>query len=233
MAPSNSRIVRASCVLLAVFVAAVLLEHALQPDLSPSDHRISEYANGSPGWLMTGGFIAWSAALLTSAVALSNAPLRPRKAVLAIAALLLLGALGATATAAFQTGTSAGVVPPGDHLTTGNRIHDVGSGTLALALWAAVLLSIGMTDRRMRVQSAVLFGCGLLGEILFSGGVLNLPGINQRTLVAIACAWQYLLLAAIARSSRPTQSASTQREQPQTVNHRRAQDKRAFIHRRR
>lgn len=198
-----SRNGRVSCALLTVFIVIVALEHVLQPGLPPGDHRISEYANGSPGWLMTIGFISWSAALFTASIALLHTPLRPHRLVQAVGILLMLAGLGAAATAAFKTGTSAGIVPPAHRLTTGNHIHDVGSGGLALALWIAVLVTTGLNDHRLRVQSAVLLVLGILVAVLFSDGMLDLPGVSQRTLVAIACTWQYLLLAASDRSSRP------------------------------
>jgi hypothetical protein len=201
--------VRTSAVLLGTFVLVVVLEHVLQPQLSPADHRISEYANGSPGWLMTVGFAAWSAALLVAAAGMLGSRSSPRGVALLLAALLLVAAVGAAATAACKTGTSAGVLPPGHHLTTANRIHDLGSGGLSLALWGAVVLGLTLRDRRFRVQSAVLLGCGLVAAVLLS--VTGLPGVRQRALVAAAFAWQYLLLAAIARSRPPHPRAAASR----------------------
>lgn len=198
----GSLIPRASSILLGTFVLVVVLQHVLQPGLSPADHRLSEYATGSPGWLMTVGFAAWSGALLATAIGAVGSSLRPRGVTRAIAALLVVAAAGAAATAMCKTGTIAGVLPPGHHLTTANRIHDLGSGSLGLALWGAVVVSLGVADRRLRMRTGVLLAGGVVAALLLSGGLLELPGVRQRVLVAVACAWQFLLLTAIARSQR-------------------------------
>jgi len=205
MKSSSTSTVRTSQVLLAVFIAIVVLEHLLQPGLSPGRHRISEYANSSPGWLMTSGFIAWTAALASAAVATALAPVDPIRIRHFVAALLLLATMGAAANAAFKTGTSGGVVPPGHRLTTANRIHDIGSGGLALVLWVAVLSSLGLSDRRLRARSAAALTEGVVSAVVFSSWVLDLPGINQRALVLVACAWQFSLLAALGRAGRASE----------------------------
>lgn len=188
--------------LLSVFLLTLALQHVLQPSLPPETHRISEYATGSPGWLMTAGFVAWSGALFSTAAVASRSPLRPRGATHAMSAALLAAAVGAAATASFKTGTSAGMPLPGHRLTTANHIHDVGSGGLALALWGAAFVSLRLSDRRLRAQSAWILGCGVLAAVLLSGSVLDVPGLRQRALVVVACAWQGLLLSAVRRSWR-------------------------------
>ena len=65
---TSSRACSCSALLLSFFVLTVVVEHALQPGLTPSDHRVSEYANTPSGWLLTAGFVAWSASLLAAAV---------------------------------------------------------------------------------------------------------------------------------------------------------------------
>jgi Protein of unknown function (DUF998) len=156
---------------------------------------------------MTGGFVAWAASLCAAGIASARAPLRPAKVRLVVAALLALATIGAATTAAFKTGTSAGVIPTGHHLSTPNRIHDAGSGGLALALWAAVVSALALSDRVLRACSATILVAGAASAIAFSNSLLDLPGIDQRALVSLACLWQYFLLAAIQRSRRATAQA--------------------------
>jgi hypothetical protein len=191
-----------SVVLLGVFVFATVLEHFLMPGLSPDRHRISEYANGPSGWLMTAGFAAWAGSLLAVACATLSSPVTPRTVALVVGLLLLIAAAGAAATAAFTTGTSAGVVLRGHHLTMGNRIHDLGSGVLGVALWGAVLIGAGIGDARLRLASMILLVLAALLAGVLSSGVLDLPGIRQRVLVGLACLWQLGLLSEVVRAFR-------------------------------
>jgi hypothetical protein len=191
--------------LLGLFVLAVVVEHALQPELSPVDHRVSEYANTRSGWLLTAGFVTWSLSLLAAA-AVARA-LRRGSSVLALGlrAGLATAALGALTTAIFKTGTSAGAVPLGRRLTLGNHIHDAGSGLLELALWVAVLSGLGVGDHRLRTVSYLTLTGGLLSAFL-ADSVFDAPGVGQRGLLALACLWQYGLLLCIGRSRRESLS---------------------------
>lgn len=194
--------IRIAATLLTCFVFVVLLEHVLNPQLPLARHRISEYVNASSGWLMTAGFAAWTISLAATAVTTWSAGLAPGRLRLALATLLVLAFAGALVTTTFPTGTSAGMVPPGQRLTLGNRLHDIGSGVLELALFLALVASAGLHDRPLRSGSCCLFAGGALCVIVFSGPALDAPGLTQRALVTIACAWQYLLLVRLAPARR-------------------------------
>ena len=60
--PAGSGVVGAAAVL-ASFGAVVAL-HLLRPDLGPAGHRLSEYAVGPWGWLMTTAFVTFAGGLL-------------------------------------------------------------------------------------------------------------------------------------------------------------------------
>jgi hypothetical protein len=191
-------VIRAATVCLAWFVAVVVAEHALRSDLSPGEHRISEYAVGSGGWLMTTGFLAWALAFALTAVALQRLPLRSSPVGRALTALLALCAIGALGTALFETGTSAGMVPPGARLTAANHVHDVASAVLQASLVAAILCALTLDDwSRLRSTTIALLVAALAISLLFSGAGFGLPGVRQRVLVAIGCAWHFLLLRAL------------------------------------
>lgn len=119
----------------------VVVQHALQPQLGPGDHRLSEYATGSPGWLMTMGFAAWMLSLAGAAFVVARSSLQPCWLRTVLSALLTVAATGVLVTAAFETGTEAGVVPAGRILTIGHRLHDLGSGAAGFAFWIASFLS--------------------------------------------------------------------------------------------
>ncbi len=202
MRVSDSRVVSVSALSLGVFVVAVAVLHVAQSGLSPADHRISEYANGSPGWLMTVAFAAWSLALLTAGIAVLHSELRPRRLALALGVLLLIAGLGAAVSAVCPTGTSAGRVPVGHVLSAANHAHDVGSGALGLALWIAAVLSLMADDGRLRALTFVVLAFAVVAAIVLSGAPWELPGVRQRALVAAGCAWQLGLLARAAGRAR-------------------------------
>jgi Protein of unknown function (DUF998) len=197
---------------LAAFVTVTLLQHALVPRLSPARHMISEYANAKAGALMVAGFLAWSASLLATAAIARRAAV-PHRAPLAL--LLGLAALGLLLVACFATQTSAGALPPGVHRTLGGRLHDAGSAVATLALLASALVAgAAIRTRRFRAASAALLlgGVGLAVALLLAGDPW--PGIRQRALVATACAWQGLLLWALAHASQPRSIAAPAPAQP-------------------
>lgn len=195
---SSDWVVRLAALCLTWFVAVVAAEHAVRGDLSPDHHRISEYAVGSAGWLMTTGFLAWTAAFALTAVVLQRTPLRPAWVARVIAGLMVLCAVGALGTALFKTGTSAGIVPAGRDLTASNHAHDISSGALEWSLFAAVVCSLAVDGtHRLRTTTILLLVAALAASFLFSGAVLDLPGARQRALLGVACVWHFLLLRAV------------------------------------
>jgi hypothetical protein len=132
------------------FVAIVLLEHLLVPELAPARHTISEYANARPGGLMVCAFLAWAASLAVTALLVwRDRRKRPRSVARAVLiALLVIATLGLLVTACFRTQTSAGLLPPGTQRSVGGRLHDLGSGIAMLALFGAVVASIDVIGKR-------------------------------------------------------------------------------------
>lgn len=70
MNPVALRAGRLTIALLLWATACVVALHLLRSDLDPVGHRLSEYANGPYGYLMTTAFVALGGALLTMAVGL-------------------------------------------------------------------------------------------------------------------------------------------------------------------
>jgi hypothetical protein len=184
---------------LGVFVAAVLVAHALTPSLDPARHTISEYVNADAGSIMTLGFVAWAASLATTAAWTWRDPRR-----WPLALLLALAALGMVATACFPTQTVAGSLPPGTARTTAGRLHDLGSGLTSLALFMGAIVSAAQSwaPRRFRARAAMLAAAAVLVDVALLAVGPEVAGIRQRALVAIGCGWQLLLLRALAARCR-------------------------------
>ena len=183
---------------LLTFVGIVVLQHALQPNLTPLTHEISEYVNGDPGWLMVVGFLCWSTSLAASA-ALAAADRGPRqRAVFARSRVALLGvaAAGILITACFATETSAGNLPPGVRLGLGGRLHDLASGVATLALIAAAVVSIANRDgsQAYRRRTATILFVAFASDLALLAVGPSVGGIRQRVLLACGALWQLLAL---------------------------------------
>jgi hypothetical protein len=180
---------------LGVFVAAVLIEHALTPSLSPARHTISEYANAGTGAIMTVGFAAWAVSLAATG---AWAWLDRHGRLLAL--LLALAALGMALTACFPTQTVAGSLPPGMTRTATGRLHDLGSGLTSLTLLMGAIVSASQLwpPRRFRISSAIVVAAAVLIDATLLAVGPDVAGIRQRLLVVIGGGWQLLLLKALA-----------------------------------
>lgn len=185
------------------FLAVVALQHALAPELTPTRHMVSEYANARAGGLMVGGFLAWAVALAATA-ALARVELRrsshPRAAA-ALVASLALAAGACLVTACFRTQAVAGALPPGVAYSLRGRLHDLGSGILALALFAAVASSAFAMRRPrwFRRLALAAFGFAVACEAVLLPLGREVGGLRQRLLLLAACGWQLGLVAALAR----------------------------------
>jgi hypothetical protein len=168
---------------LVAFVVLTVLQHAVSSRLDPASHQISEYANGSAGALMTIAFLAWA----ISCAALAG--LSPSRAV---AAALALASIGLVVAAAWDTQTVAGVLPAGVEPTTSGHLHDIGSGTAAVALLGATLGFTASPASRpsARRATAYLLATGLTVAFVLALVGHEVAGIRQRALVLTACAWQ-------------------------------------------
>jgi hypothetical protein len=139
--------------------AAVVCLHLLRPDLSPADHRLSEYAVGPWGWLMTTAFVTFAGGLLALRRAL---PARGRLGPVRL--LLGVAALGMAASAAFETDVSRP-----DALR--ETIHSTASTSAFLSLVAAAVwtATIGRGAAAWRTSAAVpdlVTGLAALGAVI-------------------------------------------------------------------
>ena len=87
-----------SLALLATAVACVVALHAVRPQVSPVERRLSQYALGPYGWLMDTAFAATAGGLGTLAIFLTRSAGRPRL----VPAALLVAAVALVLTAMYQ-----------------------------------------------------------------------------------------------------------------------------------
>jgi hypothetical protein len=187
------------------FVALVVLAHPLRPELPPADHFVSEYAVGPGGWVQTLAFICWAAGLGAAAALAAGLPLGPgrrgRWARALAAGFLVVAAVGAVLCAAFETQTIGGVLPEGVDRTAEGRLHDLGSllvlgGIVVAALAAARLLS-GRYRWLIGAFALAFFAWPALLVMLGA----DAPGVGQRGLIALGCAWTVAFAVAAARAA--------------------------------
>lgn len=112
----------AAMALAGLFVALVATLHAVQPDLTPSGHMLSEYALGRNGWLMTVAFYSLAASYLALFVALRS--IVKGAGGYPGLGLLLIAAIGAAMGGLFPMDP---VHTPSDQATQSGQLHGVGA----------------------------------------------------------------------------------------------------------
>lgn len=191
------------------FVTCVVIAHVAQSSLDPASHMISEYARHDPRTVISVGFGLWAASLAASAVYIGRA-WPANLASRALVVLVLLGAVGVVVLASFRTQTSAGEVVFGSRFSTYGRLHDAGSGLVAVALSAGACVTAASNMLPTRTRTAIV--TGLLVAIGCQIALLSIgpevAGVRQRFLLACALLWQAMLLN---RRSRVTDATGAQR----------------------
>lgn len=192
----------AAAAALLVAAAAVLALHALRPDLEPASHRLSEYAIGPWGWLMTSAFAAVAAGVWLVQRALpATDSLRP------VHALLTVATIGVVVSALVPTDP---MTPEGVRET----VHSVAStgalvSLVAAALWTVTLGADAIGWRRPRGPAgvAVAVAVATLG-VLISPAVHDSPwtGAVQRLSCLALTVWLLLLCRAIASAGVDTRA---------------------------
>ena len=162
-----------------VFVAAL---HFTRSDLAPASHRLSEYANGSYGWMMTSAFIALSCGLLAFGFDLWVRPERNGVDLLCISA-VAVAAVGTMLSGAYRTGGS-------------DLAETVHSRASALAVIALVTLALGYSILRPnhsrhtdRVGATLAVIAGVLAVLSPVFHHTRWTGFSQRLLWIVLLAW--------------------------------------------
>jgi len=183
--------VRAAAAATLVAAAAVLALHVLRRDLEPASHRLSEYAIGPWGWLMTSAFAALAVALWLLRRALP--PAAPSRYV---RALLTIATIGFVLSAVFPT-------DPTRPDALRETVHTVAStgGLVALtaaALWTVTRGTGAIGWRRAHGPAGAAAAVATLG-VLIGPLVHDSPwtGAVQRVVGLALTAWLLLLCRAI------------------------------------
>jgi hypothetical protein len=183
---------------------AVLALHVLRPEMGPMSHRLSEYAIGRYGGLMTAAFVCVGAGLLALAGAIGAAA-RPRWS-RAVAVAVGLAGVGMVVSGVYRTdATRSGA--------TADAVHSAASGLATLALIAAAASWATFASRRAApvTLAAMAVALGSVSPALHRS---RWSGLSQRLLWSTLLAW--VIMAAFelshrhAASSRPSE-ASRQR----------------------
>jgi hypothetical protein len=183
---------------LAVLLLALL--HALRPDLDPSWHVISEYANGPHGWLMTITFAALASAC--AAIVLMLLPVIDSWSIRVGTVLLALAAAGLAMAALFPADIVQDPMPPVSW--TGN-MHGIasmlGNPTLLIGMLVLAFALPGQTPWEgagsillaLAVIAWLSFIAMMVGMFVFlpqgTGGLGGLVGYGNRLLVAAYAGW--------------------------------------------
>jgi hypothetical protein len=170
---------RTSIALSLVGVVAVVALHVLRPELGPTSHRLSEYALGRYGGLMTAAFVCVGAGLLTLAGAIIAADRPWRCRVVAVA--VGLAGVGMVVSGLFRTDAARS----GE---TADAVHSTASGVATLALiGAAVSWTAAGSRRAIPVVLAAI--AALLGAVSPALHRSRWTGLSQRLLWLTLLAW--------------------------------------------
>jgi Protein of unknown function (DUF998) len=198
-------------VLLLSSAGGLVLLHLLRSDLSPLRDRLSEYANGSFGAVMTVSFFALGAGLLVLGSAVWATPAAtgwPRVVPLAV----IFAGCGMVVSGLYPT-------DPAGAPTATERVHSLASGSATLALiGAAVVSSLVRPDPRVRRAigpAGVLAGAALaFGAVspVLHGTVWT--GLSQRLLWVTLMGWLLVGPARSPQAAARSAGATLRRAQP-------------------
>jgi drug/metabolite transporter (DMT)-like permease len=171
-------------------LGCVVALHLLRADLDPTAHRLSEYATGPYGWLMTAAFMLLGCALLALAVGLGSSGWA-RGWARWVPAMVALAGVGMIMSGIFETDSE---VPP----RPAEIVHSRASGTAFLALiLAALLWSAAQTFARRPLRHTRV-SAGLAVVVVVAGSASPLlhhsrwTGVGQRVLCLALGAWLLL-----------------------------------------
>ena len=178
----SARIVSVAGLLCSITCVTIL--HIVRTDLSPLSHRLSEYADGPYGWMMTAVFITLGCSVMALGIALW-AEKRRNKGAWIILALALLAAVGTILSGVFRTGAS----------DISEAIHSRASAIAVVAVVALALACSVSLARRRPCAASDPVGAGL--AVTAAALAVMSPvwhhtrwtGLNQRLLWIVLITW--------------------------------------------
>jgi hypothetical protein len=177
----RTRLVAIAALLCSIAFVGTL--HIARPDLAPVSHRLSEYANGSFGWMMTAAFVTLGFGMVALGLLLrTSADARALSRLIPIAA--VLAGVGMIFSGLFRTGVSP----------MSEAIHSRASG-IATVLAVAIALAYSLPRSRRAALRRDIVGAGLALAAATLAAVSPLlhdthwTGLSQRTLWLVVMAW--------------------------------------------
>jgi hypothetical membrane protein len=176
-----------SVVLLSIGLACVVALHVLRPDLGFAGHRISEYANGPYGYVMTAAFVSIGIGMVALGAAMSQ--LRSRRSRIVAVAIAVAG-IGMVAAGIWRT-------DPDRVGVTTDAIHSRASAVATLVLIVAALAWSAVPRWRGPARGIDL-AAGLAVVATVFGAVSpalhhsSWTGVSQRLLWLSLLAWLIL-----------------------------------------
>ena len=167
-----------SCAL--ICIAAL---HLLRTDLSPVSHRLSEYAVGPYGWVMTAAFVSLSCGLVAMGIVF-RAEASSRIA-WALPSAAFVAACGAIVSALFKTGTS----------DLSEAIHSRASAIAVVAVVALALarsmpgVPAGPGETRDRIGVGLAVAAATLAAISPLLHETRFTGLSQRVMWIVLISW--------------------------------------------
>jgi hypothetical protein len=197
----------------ALYLAATLLVmHAIQPDLNPATHYVSEYAHGDLGWLVMAGYVVAAVGALAIAwSALST--LSGRWAVASAACLALVGlGLAATGLTRIDVAQADGTVVS----TASGMAHELAGYVMFLGLIPGAFILSGAFRRDPLLVRATfaarLFAWGLVITFVLAIMVfqrLELVGVGQRVFLVTWLSWLVFVALELRMAGRLSAPASS------------------------
>jgi membrane-associated phospholipid phosphatase len=180
-----------SGVLVSTGLACVLALHVLRDDLTPTGHRLSEYATGPYGALMTTAFASVGAGLITFAWALSRAGQRHRRWSRSVPIAVAAAGVGMVVAGIYRT-------EPDRVGSMSELVHSRTSALATLALMAAaVTWSIVGRDAaspswRFDTPATLALAAAVIGAVSPLLHHSGWTGLSQRALWATLLAWMFV-----------------------------------------
>ena len=182
MRPERRALAAASITLSLFGVAAVIALHVLRPELAPMSHRLSEYALGPYGGLLTAAFVCVGTGLLTLAVAIVVADRRSFHRL--VAAAVGIAGVGMVTSGLYRTDAARSGA-------TADAVHSTASGLATLALIGATVSWTTFGSRRAAhvLLAATAVTLGVVSPALHHS---RWTGVSQRLLWVTLLAWAVL-----------------------------------------
>jgi hypothetical protein len=185
----------------ATYLALTLgLMHVIQPELSPQDHFVSEYAHGSFGWLVMVGYVTAGIGCLSLAWAARSA-LRAGKLAALVAGCLVLVGIGLVGTGLTRIDLATGDRSAG---TVSGQLHELVGYVAILGLVAGGFLVAAALRRDARTSGngiAWAWACAIVLAVVLTilARGLEMVGIGQRIFLGVSLSWLVWLGLELAR----------------------------------